>query len=323
MKILAVDDDHSIQQLLPMILHESGHDDVTVAGSADEALDTIRRSKVGFDCFLLDIQMPGRSGVELCADIRKIDAYRNVPIVMLTAMHERDFIEDAFHAGADDYLTKPFNIAEVGLRVRQAELQSQHQPISDVRSASTSTTLSSDVTSLSSEGALDLTAAKGVLNRQAFANYLKQLSRSGLQTTSFRATKVTNFEKLRASLSDPDFFYAMSHAADAIVEVLSPTGGLNMYSGAGVFISSSYATPVKTTIDIETEIQGILDERDLQSELDDPIDIEIAVGASAAPLLGADLKLEDLEAMVTDRANVRMKQIQETPRTVGNRPVVR
>lgn len=59
MKILAVDDDRSIRDLLPMILAEAGMTDVTVASSAQGALSVIAKQNKPFECFLLDIQMPG------------------------------------------------------------------------------------------------------------------------------------------------------------------------------------------------------------------------------------------------------------------------
>ena len=67
MKILAVDDDKFILELVPAILGEAGLDDVTTAASGEEALAAIRAADGAFDCLLFDIQMPGMDGIDLCS----------------------------------------------------------------------------------------------------------------------------------------------------------------------------------------------------------------------------------------------------------------
>jgi CheY-like chemotaxis protein len=71
----------------------------------------------GFDCFILDVQMPGMDGIELCRQIRAIEVYKDTPIIMNTAVADRDYIDAAFAAGATDYLTKPVDEVEVKARL--------------------------------------------------------------------------------------------------------------------------------------------------------------------------------------------------------------
>ncbi|MFK5998799.1 MAG: response regulator, partial [Rhodobacterales bacterium] len=66
MRILSVDDDPIILELLAAVLVSMGHTDVTTAGSATEALEIVKDDPEPFDCFLLDIQMPGIDGIQLC-----------------------------------------------------------------------------------------------------------------------------------------------------------------------------------------------------------------------------------------------------------------
>jgi len=83
------------------------------ARSGDEALEQLRTD--GYDLVLLDINMPGASGIEICRTIR---ATGDIPIVMLTVRNaERDKIQ-ALEAGADDYVTKPFSMGELVARIR-------------------------------------------------------------------------------------------------------------------------------------------------------------------------------------------------------------
>jgi CheY-like chemotaxis protein len=119
--ILAVDDDDFILELLPKIAAKVGCPDVTTASSASSVLQIIRTTATPFDCFLVDINMPGMDGISLCTQIRSMPAYRQTPIIMLTAMTDMGHLVRAFRAGASDYTTKPFDIIDFGDRLRQAQ----------------------------------------------------------------------------------------------------------------------------------------------------------------------------------------------------------
>ena len=110
--LLVVDDDTRIRTLLKQFLSENGYR-ITVAGNADEA----RRKLAGldFDLIVLDVMMPGESGVQLTKSLRE---QKNVPILMLTALSETDSRVAGLEAGADDYLPKPFDPRELLLRLR-------------------------------------------------------------------------------------------------------------------------------------------------------------------------------------------------------------
>ncbi|HTV70575.1 MAG TPA: response regulator transcription factor [Rhizobiaceae bacterium] len=109
--LLVVDDDTRIRNLLKQYLTENGFR-VTVAGTADEA----RRKLAGldFDLLVLDVMMPGETGVDLTKSLR---AEKNVPILMLTALSETEARITGLEAGADDYLPKPFDPRELILRI--------------------------------------------------------------------------------------------------------------------------------------------------------------------------------------------------------------
>jgi two-component system, OmpR family, KDP operon response regulator KdpE len=112
--VLIVDDEPQIRRVLSMMLNSQGYP-VIEAHSGDEALDRIRQQKV--DLVLLDVNMPGRSGIETCTEIRRSG---DVPIIMLTVRNsERDKVQ-ALDAGADDYVVKPFGAEELMARVRAA-----------------------------------------------------------------------------------------------------------------------------------------------------------------------------------------------------------
>jgi two-component system phosphate regulon response regulator OmpR len=110
--VLVVDDDQKIRELLGRYLAEHGFR-VTTAADAASARAGMRG--LAFDLVLLDVMMPGESGLELARDLK---ATRPVPICMLTARAEPEHRIEGLEAGVDDYLPKPFEPRELLLRLR-------------------------------------------------------------------------------------------------------------------------------------------------------------------------------------------------------------
>src|SRR5271163_4184756 len=110
--ILVVDDSPQIRRALRTILISQGFV-VIDARTGEEALDLIRKQRV--ELVLLDVNLPGMSGIETCKEIRRAS---RIPVIMLTVRNsERDKVQ-AFDAGADDYIVKPFGSEELTARVR-------------------------------------------------------------------------------------------------------------------------------------------------------------------------------------------------------------
>jgi adenylate cyclase len=114
-KILAVDDNRQNLELLTRAL-SAAHYEVITATDGPTALQLIDGGAV--DLVLLDVMMPGMSGYEVCEKIRANDATRLLPVVMLTALHDVSHRIQGIAAGADDFLTKPFNREELLTRVK-------------------------------------------------------------------------------------------------------------------------------------------------------------------------------------------------------------
>jgi DNA-binding response OmpR family regulator len=114
-KILVVDDEPSIREFLHQILTEDGFE-VLTAGDGREALPIAVKEQP--DLILLDIAMPNMDGMETCRQLRERPTTRNIRIIMLTAYDSRDRLEESIVAGADDFLGKPVNLAELQVRVR-------------------------------------------------------------------------------------------------------------------------------------------------------------------------------------------------------------
>ena len=111
--VLIVDDDTRIRRLLRKFLGQEGFR-VTDAGTAGDA----RRKLEGlsFDCIVVDVMMPGETGLELVRSLR--EGGEDAPILMLTALSETDHRIEGLSAGSDDYLSKPFDARELLLRIQ-------------------------------------------------------------------------------------------------------------------------------------------------------------------------------------------------------------
>jgi two-component system, OmpR family, KDP operon response regulator KdpE len=111
-RILVVDDDSQIRRVMRTTLEAQGYE-VSEAGSGERALDFLRADK--FDLILLDINLPGKTGIETCREIR---TSASVPVIMLTVRDAAVDKIEALDAGAQDYVTKPFSMGELLARAR-------------------------------------------------------------------------------------------------------------------------------------------------------------------------------------------------------------
>lgn len=113
-KILVVDDEQDLCEILKFNLETEGYE-VETANSAEEALEMDIAS---FDLLLLDVMMGGMSGFQLAKQLKDNPMTANVPIIFLTARDTENDTVTGFNIGADDYISKPFSIREVMVRVR-------------------------------------------------------------------------------------------------------------------------------------------------------------------------------------------------------------
>jgi DNA-binding response OmpR family regulator len=115
-RILLVEDDERIRTSMRLSLEDEGYD-VDETESGEEALEVHSRSLVGqsFDLIVVDIMLPGMDGFACCRELRKVSS---VPIIMVTALTDTAHVVAGLEAGADDYVTKPFEPKELAARIR-------------------------------------------------------------------------------------------------------------------------------------------------------------------------------------------------------------
>jgi DNA-binding response OmpR family regulator len=129
-KILAVDDSATYLNELAEALRGEGYD-VVPARSGEEALELLAVQSVG--CILLDLIMPGLGGTETCRRIKSAPIVRDIPLIMLTAMEDRQAMLEGFSAGADDYISKSseFDVlkARVRVQIRRKQFEDENRRI--------------------------------------------------------------------------------------------------------------------------------------------------------------------------------------------------
>lgn len=266
MKILAVDDDLVFLELLVRQLRLLGHGDVTTASSAREALSILHGATRPYDCLLLDIQMPEINGVQLCQVVRGLEAYRRTPIVMITAMSGKSFVDDAFSAGATDYVTKPLDQLELKARMRTvARLHEDRQRMAALQRQATSNVSLPDF-HLDFSAPLLLPGIARGFEYLALENYLLTLGIKRLHSVGALAISIENAELIFSKTTPSTFVNVLGDVATAILDGLKTEKVMLAYAGNGIF--------------------GVLVQRDLSIEMDDLA-------------LTIDLVLEDFEPIYT------------------------
>ncbi len=115
--ILVVEDEQDIRDLISFQMKSEGHQ-VTAVDSADKAVTVLERGEK-IDLFIIDWMLPGSmNGLEFTKKLRSHKSYTNSPVIMITALTQPDNIVSGLDAGADDYITKPFDLAVLQARVR-------------------------------------------------------------------------------------------------------------------------------------------------------------------------------------------------------------
>jgi len=126
-QVLVVEDDPQVRDVVRRYLERDGLA-VQVAGTGTEGLELARRTR--YDLILLDVMLPGLSGLEMCRILRDVDG-SDVPVIMLTALDDTDDRIAGLQSGADDYIGKPFSVKELALRVESVLRRSRSSPSTD------------------------------------------------------------------------------------------------------------------------------------------------------------------------------------------------
>ena len=243
MRVLIVDDEVSILELLKTALNALGDFDVSIASSGADALKLVNTQKKPFGCFLLDIQMPQMNGITLCQELRQRHEYKYSPIIMLTAMSEKKYVDQAFVAGATDYVTKPFDLLELRSRLGTArKLIDEHSRAAD--SIAVARKLKEELDTNLQFSFVDPITIEGIdraLGFTEFENYVMQLSRGNRFNSFVKAVKIDGGRQLYAEISSSDFRDSLHDIAHALSKLTKSEDSMLSYRGNGIFLIISYS----------------------------------------------------------------------------------
>lgn len=285
MKILAVDDDPFILELLPMVAARAGFKDVTTTTSGEHALELLRNSEVAFDCLLFDVSMPEMDGIELCGLARAVEGYAKTPIIMVTAMAEKSIIDRAFAAGATDYVNKPFDVVELGARLNLAEVLIATRRVAEVALRREQANPQDDARPrfFPLEEEVQIDGVKALIEYSALRNYLSQLSVTGVVGSQVLAFKIDQVEKIHSRASADRFILALTVVAETIYSVMQEFCPMMAYIGNGTFLLVADKPNLERSSEMEMEIQSILDDKILQFDNGDPLKIAILASNPIRP----------------------------------------
>lgn len=207
MSLLVVDDSAVNRRVLQATLHVEGYSEILSAQSAQEAYailrldERVKNSEV--EMVLMDVMMPGTNGFDACRRIKAVPEFADLPIIIITAMAERDSIEAAFEAGASDYISRPISRVELHARLKLALNLKREKAERQAREAEL-LELSRKLEAANRQ-LLELSrtdALTGVANRRSFDDTLELECRRCRRATH----KITGPENLSLLMIDVDHF---------------------------------------------------------------------------------------------------------------------
>jgi DNA-binding response OmpR family regulator len=158
--LLTIEDDPDIRLMLKMVLEDEGWI-VSEAGTAAEGLDRFAEDQP--DLVLVDLKLPDRSGFEVCRSLRQTSG---VPIIIVTAQESSFDVVAGLEAGADDYVSKPFEPKELAARIRALLRRSQGMGSAVVTNTSTGVNTAASRMATQHFGDLEVAAAEGAVRKR-------------------------------------------------------------------------------------------------------------------------------------------------------------
>jgi DNA-binding response OmpR family regulator len=262
-RVLVVDDEPDVLELLMVALTSLRQYEVVLADSAAAALREIATSREAFDVFLLDIQMPKMGGVELLGEIRRLPDYADTPVIMLTAMSDREYVDAAFRNGAHDYVTKPFDYDDLLDRI-----DAVHEPRRKAKVADVAPAPAAGVANIAAAApqpaasAAEIEAFSNIdrlIGRVEFNNYIAQLSHGRLFSSQLLGVKLSTpaarhrRRDARAAV-DPAILLARS-----ISQATNAKGNLFCHFGADAFVVLAHEAGGRPCAFTEDALNRLLD----------------------------------------------------------------
>ena len=231
MKILSVDDDPFFLEIMKTELTTLGYSNFDQVSSGAAAIAKVQSEQVPYDCFLLDIDMPGMTGVELAAHLRAEPAVvAGVPIIMVTARTEMESVDKAFAAGATDYLNKPLSRRELRGRLQMAE------KLTGERAARVAAGQNAQNPMPEVGDAIRLEHAPAFMDFIAMQNYVLKLGSMRMFKRIAVGVNMPNINDIFATKNAVGIEDTLTDVAELLVEVVGNGPKVISYAGSGNFV---------------------------------------------------------------------------------------
>lgn len=288
MRIVCVDDDPIFLAIVTEYLHALDMEVVATFGDPTQALREAEAGRIVTDLFLLDLEMPGMTGAELCAGLRATAAHKATPIIMISSVTERDRVKAALEAGANDFLHKPLESVELGARLSMVERILQERRQTAALQDEIGTLRAQQGFGFGFEDAVLPNAEDGVVDYLVLETHLVSLGWSGLPGTAVICFRLRNALWAFGHLERLDYYDFLSEAAEQILDVLPAAQYRMAYAGSGDFVAVLDRGTKPDPVELQTALQSARGPMwAAYRELDIPAP-DIAVGTPVqAPILGA------------------------------------
>ena len=224
MRILVLDDDPIQLELAGAALESCGYENVRKSSDVQGYLAQIERREEEFNLVLLDVLMPEVDGIEACRRIRQSVVGVDTSIIMMTARSDRNCIDQAFSAGADDYIIKPFDSLELSNRI--AGVLQRKAPTNKADRRST----------LYQGETFDLSDCPGLISSGAMEAYLSALDKGRASLSMATAFQADEWSSATSDLSKDARKALICDLARIIQDELSQTSHVLAYFGDGAFV---------------------------------------------------------------------------------------
>lgn len=322
MKILAVDDNIFILDLLRATLGRNDFPNLTTATSAANALEILAEREGAFDCLLLDIDMPGMNGINLCKHIRMLDGYQNTPIIMLTLKSDLCSIEQAFAAGANDYILKPFSTKEVKRRLCVAErLMKASNSLSSINAFAMQNSEKPGIHDFKVEDPVQIQGTDQLILPFSMGNFLSQLSTKQIEASSVFAVQIDGIRYHHETCTTREFIELLLTAVRSIRTSVGPSKMLLAYNGGGTIICILTNDVLADWDILRTTVHQNMEASTLRYEDGRRMYVSLSIGGAVQPFANRTQRVK----MTFDRATRRAATCQNAkrPNTIGPKAIVK
>ena len=284
-RILVVDDEPSILELVKTALETLENYQVSIASNATDGLDIVKVAEKPFDCVLLDIQMPDIDGIEMLCELRELPEYVDTPILMLTAMSDRKYIDEAFLEGATDYVNKPFDFLELHSRIKCAhsmvELRRKNEK--SLQCASDLKRKLRSMQHFSFEDPFSINGLGRFLRYVEFDNYVAQLGRVKLFGSQVASVMVRDADLFFHHVGCESFRDAIEDVASIIEDATSDLDCVFSYRGNGVFMAISHGRKASVSAPGTVNLSELIEARLVQHVTDPRLEVLVGEPISMSP----------------------------------------